>query len=100
VLDHIEAHLGEELSLAELANIACLSPFHFSRCFKRSVGVGPQRYVTRRRVERARALMRRTDEPLAAIAQALGFADQSHFTQVFRRETGAPPARFRAAVAA
>lgn len=100
VLDHIEAHLGEELSLAELAKVACLSPFHFSRCFKRSVGVGPQRYVNRRRIERARELMRRTDEPLAAIAQTLGFADQSHFTQVFRRETGATPARFRAAVAA
>ncbi|MBD0271876.1 MAG: helix-turn-helix domain-containing protein, partial [Acetobacteraceae bacterium] len=100
VLDHIEAHLGEELSLAELATVACLSPFHFSRCFKQSMGVGPQRYVLGRRVERAREMIRRTDEPLAAIAHALGFADQSHFTHVFRRETGATPSRFRAAAAA
>ena len=99
VLDHIEAHLGDDLSLAELAGVACLSPFHFSRCFKRSLGVGPQRYVARRRIDRARDLIRRTDQPLAAIAQALGFADQSHFTQAFRRETGATPAHFRAAAA-
>jgi AraC family transcriptional regulator len=97
VLDHIEAHLGDELSLADLAGVACLSPFHFSRCFKQAVGVGPQRYVLRRRVERARDMIRRTGEPLAAIARLLGFADQSHFTNVFRRETGATPARFRAA---
>lgn len=43
--------------------------------------------------------MRATREPIAAIAQALGFADQSHFTGAFRRETGATPARFRAALA-
>jgi AraC family transcriptional regulator len=99
VLDHVEAHLGEEMTLAELAGIACLSPFHFSRCFKRTVGVGPQRYVLRRRIERAREMIRRTDEPLASVAQALGFADQSHFTKAFRRETGLTPARFRAAAA-
>ena len=99
VLDHIEAHLGEELTLAGLAAVACLSPCHFSRCFKRAVGVGPHRYVARRRIERAREMIRRTEEPIAAIAQALGFADQSHFTNAFRRETGATPARFRASLA-
>lgn len=99
VLEHIEARLGEDLSLAELAAVACLSPYHFSRCFKRTVGEGPQRYVLRRRVERARDMIRRTDQPLAAVAQALGFADQSHFTNAFRRETGETPARFRAALA-
>lgn len=99
VLDHIEAHLGEELALADLAGVACLSPCHFSRCFKRAVGVGPHRYVARRRIERAREMIRRTETPIAAIAQALGFADQSHFTNAFRRETGATPARFRAASA-
>lgn len=99
VLDHIEAHLGDDLSLAELASVACLSPFHFSRCFKRSLGVGLRRYVARRRVERAHDMIRRTNQPLAAIAQALGFADQSHFTHAFRLETGATPASFRAAAA-
>ena len=99
VFDYVEARLGEELTLAELADVACLSPCHFSRCFTRAVGAGPRRYVLRRRVERAREMIRRTDQPLAAIAHALGFADQSHFTNAFRRETGETPARFRAALA-
>ena len=99
VLDYIEAHLGEELALAELAGVACLSPYHFSRCFKLAMGVGPQRYTVRRRVEHAKDLMRRTQHPLVAIAQEVGFSDQSHFTNTFRRETGLTPARFRLATA-
>jgi AraC family transcriptional regulator len=51
-----------------------------------------------RRVERAKALMRRTDQPLALIAQEVGFADRSHLTSVFRREIGVTPGHFRAAL--
>jgi AraC-like DNA-binding protein len=98
VYDHIEAHLDDRLTLADLAGVACLSPYHFSRSFKQAVGVGPQRYVMHRRVERAKALMRRTDQPLALIAQEVGFADQSHLTSVFRREIGVTPGHFRTAL--
>jgi AraC-like DNA-binding protein len=99
VLDYIEAHLEARLTLTDLAAVACLSSYHFSRSFKQAVGVGPQRYVMQRRVERAKALIRRTDQPLASIAQAVGFADQSHLTSVFRREIGITPGHFRAALA-
>ena len=99
VRDYIEAHLDDRLSLTELAGVACLSPYHFSRSFKRALGVGPQRYVMQRRLERAKTLMRRTNQPLAWIAQEAGFSDQSHLTSVFRRETGVTPGRFRAATA-
>ena len=99
VLDYIEANLDTELSLAELAAVACLSPCHFSRSFKDAVGVGPQRYTVRRRVERAKTLLRRGEGNLADVAAATGFADQSHFTAAFRRETGTTPGRFRAATA-
>jgi len=99
VRDYIEAHLDEDLSLTVLADIACLSPYHFSRSFKESIGAGPQRYVIQRRLERAKALMRRTDQPLALIAQEAGFADQSHLTSIFRREMGVTPGRYRAALA-
>jgi AraC family transcriptional regulator len=79
--------------------VACLSPYHFSRSFKQAIGVGPQRYVVQRRLERAKTLMRRTNQPLAEIAQQVGFADQSHLTSIFRRETGLTPGRYRAALA-
>jgi len=99
VRDYIEMHLDDELSLTVLADIACLSPYHFSRSFKEAAGVGPQRYVIQRRLERAKSLLRRTHEPLARIAQEAGFADQSHLTSIFRRELGVTPGRFRAALA-
>jgi AraC family transcriptional regulator len=99
VRDFIEAHLDDDLSLTVLADVACLSPYHFSRSFKESAGVGPQRYVIQRRLERAKTLLRRTRQPLALIAQRAGFADQSHLTSIFRREMGVTPGRFRAALA-
>ena len=99
VRDYVEAHFDDDLSLTVLADIACLSPYHFSRSFKEAVGVGPQRYVMQRRLERARSLMRRTHQPLAWIAQEAGFADQSHLTSIFRREMGVTPGQFRAALA-
>jgi AraC family transcriptional regulator len=97
VRDFIEAHLDEDLSLTALADIACLSPYHFSRSFKEAAGVGPQRYVIQRRLERAKTLIRRTNQPLALMAQEAGFADQSHLTSIFRREMGVTPGRFRTA---
>jgi AraC family transcriptional regulator len=98
VRDYVEAHLDDDLSLTILADIACLSPYHFSRSFKQAAGVGPQRYVIQRRLERAKRLLRQTHQPLALIAQEAGFADQSHLTQMFRREMGVTPGRFRAAL--
>jgi AraC family transcriptional regulator len=99
VQDYIEAHLDDRLSLTELAGVACLSPYHFSRSFKQATGVGPQRYVMQRRLERAKTLMRRSNQPLAFIAQEAGFVDQSHLTSIFRREMGMTPGRYRAALA-
>jgi AraC family transcriptional regulator len=99
VRDYVEAHLVDDLSLTVLADIACLSPYHFSRSFREAVGVGPQRYVMQRRLECAKTLLRRTHRPVALIAQEAGFADQSHLISIFRREMGVTPGRFRTALA-
>ena len=97
VRDFIEAHLDDDLSLIALADIACLSPYHFSRSFKEAAGVGPQRYVIQRRLERAKSLLRQTHQPLARI-EGGRVADQSHLTSAFRRGS-ADPRQFRATLA-
>lgn len=95
VLDYVEMHLGEPLSVSEMAAIACLSPFHFSRSFKRSIGMSLHRYVLARRIERARQLVLQTDLPLTDIAAATGFDSQASFTVRFRRELGVTPGKLR-----
>jgi AraC family transcriptional regulator len=97
VLTHIEAHLGARITTAELANLVRLSPFHFSRAFKRSLNDSPHAYLMRRRVERAQGLMLTTTTPIAQIALSCGLADQAHFTRLFRRFAGESPRAWRRA---
>ena len=92
---HVETHLDATVRSRDLATIARLSLSHFSRSFKRSLGVAPATYVARRRVARAQTLMQTTNEPLCQIALACGFCDQSHLTRVFRRCAGASPHDWR-----
>jgi AraC family transcriptional regulator len=100
VLTHIEAHLGATITTAELATLVRLSPFHFSRAFRRSFNDSPHAYIIRRRVERAQGLMLTTTTPLAQIAVSCGLADQAHFTRLFRRFAGESPRAWRRARAA
>lgn len=95
VLDHVDANLGEDIGLTELANVAGLSAFHFSRVFRQQTGITPYQHVIRRRVERAIQLLTEGRLPLAEIARACGFSSQSHFTAAFTRATGVPPGLFR-----
>jgi AraC family transcriptional regulator len=97
VCEYIEVHLDDRLTLAEVARVACFSPYHFSRSFKQAVGVGPHCYVIQRRLERVKTLMRRTNQSLTLIANEARFSDQSHLEAIFRRETGETPGRYRAA---
>ena len=93
VRDHVMAHLGESIDVETLAGIACLSPFHFSRMFARSVGMTPHRYVVRLRLQRAVDLVREGGHELAEIAARTGFADQSHLSRWVRRVHGVPLSR-------
>jgi AraC family transcriptional regulator len=94
-LAYIEANLGSKLSPRQLADLVAFSKSHFSRAFKRSLGLAPMAYVVSRRVERAKAMMRSTREPLSEIALACGFADQSHLTRSFQRCVGMSPGLWR-----
>lgn len=99
IADQVEAGLEGALRLEDLAEAAGLSAFHFQRMFRESFGVSPHAYVRRRRVERARRLLTGSD-PIAEIALACGFANQSHLTRVFKAEAGLTPAAYRAAAKA
>ncbi|MGI4950919.1 MAG: helix-turn-helix domain-containing protein [Janthinobacterium lividum] len=94
--EHIDAQLDQPLRLRELATLAGMSAFHFQRSFCTSHGVSPQGWILRRRIDRARALLR-GDAPIAQVAAACGFSSQSHMTRMFRSATGGTPAAYRKA---
>ncbi len=95
VADHVEANLTADLSLETLAGIAAMSPFHFARAFKLATGEPPHRFVMRRRVERAKVLLRTTAAPVADVAFQVGWENPSHFAQAFKAVTGATPGQWR-----
>ena len=96
IAEFVEAHLGANLRVTQLAALVHLSPHYFTRLFRTSFGMTPHRYVLQRRLEAARRMLR-TDTSIADIAYSLGFSSQAHFTQAFRRHTGSTPARLRSA---
>lgn len=95
VLDYIEAHLAEDLSLETLARLANVSASHFSALFRQSLGMAPHQYVLSRRVQRARLLLLHSDRSIIQIADGVGFYDQSHLTRHMRRVLGVTPAAVR-----
>jgi AraC family transcriptional regulator len=96
VVEYIEDHLDGSPTLAQLAAIAHISPYHFARQFKTSTGLPPHQYVVARRVERAKHLLQEGgDFSLAEVAVHAGFSDQSQFCQHFKRLVGVTPGQFR-----
>jgi len=99
VTAYIEEHLAEQVSLATLAQLARLSPYHFCRAFKHSFGLPPHRYHTNRRIERAKTLLATRISPVTDIGFTVGFSETSSFTAAFRRVTGLTPTGYRRSVA-
>ena len=92
---HIEERLGASIPIKSLAELVFLSCGHFSRAFKETFGSSPHAHIIRRRVARAKELMLKGHEPLGQIALRCGFADQAHFTTLFRRFVGKTPSDWR-----
>lgn len=95
--EYIEANLTSALTLEQLARRAKLSTFHFAKMFRTSVGLPPHAYVAKRRVDRAKHLLRDGKLELAQIALACGYASQSHFTRAFKAEADMTPGAWRSA---
>lgn len=94
-IDYIDAHLGERILLADMAKSAGQSRMHFAAQFRAATGLGPHEYLLQRRIERAQALLRSSDAPIVDVAFEVGFANQAHFSTVFRRLIGQSPRRWR-----
>ncbi len=94
---YIGAHLARRISVAELAQVACLSPSHFHAQFKDSVGYTPHQYLLKTRLDRAARLLRESALPLIRIAEECGFSSQSALTTAMRRYLGLTPKRLRGA---
>jgi AraC family transcriptional regulator len=97
--EYIEEHLSDDISLSALAEVAGLSPFHFSRAFKESFGLPPYRYLNERRMQIAKTFLARPDMSITQIALELGFSESSSFSTAFRKHTGFTPTDYRRSLA-
>jgi AraC family transcriptional regulator len=95
VTQHIDYHLGEQISLATLAKLARLSQSHFSRAFKQSFGLPPHEYHIQRRIEKAKALLAERETSVTDVGFTLGYSHTSSFSVAFRKFTGLSPSEFR-----
>jgi AraC family transcriptional regulator len=94
VLELMDAQSNRQLTLDMLAREAGLSLTHFARAFKESVGRAPHQHLMTLRLDRARRLLQAPDAALSDVAARAGFADQSHFTRLFKRRFGVTPGAF------
>ena len=95
VIEYIQEHLTQNLSLDLLASLINISPHYFASLFKQSTGRPPHKYITNCRLEKAKTLLRQRDLPIAFICQEVGFKNQSHFTRVFRQQFHITPKAYR-----
>lgn len=95
VTDHLEGHIGDKTTIADLAALLDLSRFHFIRAFKKAVGMPPHQYMLRRRVERGRELLADRDLTVTEIADQTGFGGIAQFTRAFRQIVGTTPTAYR-----
>lgn len=96
VKEHVEVHLDEDLTVAQMAEVAGMSRSHFTRLFKQSTGETPYHYVMERRIVEGKRLLKRTTLSIAQIALRVGFGSQSHFSKAFSQHVGVSPSAYRA----
>ena len=95
VLDYVAQNFGQEITLEHMATEAGLSPFHFARLFKQTIGETPYQFVMDYRIEQAKKMLADTARPMIDIALSCGFSDQAHFSRVFKQLAGKTPKDWR-----
>ncbi|AUZ48085.1 MULTISPECIES: helix-turn-helix domain-containing protein [Pseudomonas] len=97
LVEYIDQHLQDAISLGQLAGLCALSEYHFARMFRQSFGLPPHQYLLARRLARAKSLLRGSALAVGEIALMCGFSSASHFNQRFRQAMGAAPGDYRQA---
>jgi AraC family transcriptional regulator len=97
VLNYIAENLDRDITIAQLASVACLSPSHFASMFSRSIGVAPYRYVSQQRLESAKMMLADGKRSLSDIAFSCQFSSQTSFNRAFLRAIGVTPGEYRRA---
>jgi AraC family transcriptional regulator len=95
ILAFIQQHIDKEMIISELACMACLSSDHFTRTFKKVIGLTPLDYINLKRVEKAQLLLVTTNLPMKEILEKTGFNSASYFNRIFKRITGVTPMVYR-----
>lgn len=95
--DYIERNLSTDMSVVDLSGLLGYSPDHFTRVFRKTFSLTPHQYITQRRLEKAKSMLRDPNLSLTAVALACGFSSQSHLNVVFKRLTGLTPGNYRRA---
>ncbi|KAM3116553.1 AraC family transcriptional regulator [Phormidesmis sp. 146-33] len=95
VLDYINDHLDQAIKLADLAALLEMSQFHFSHLFKQAIGTSPHQYLLQQRIERAKQLLKQSNQSILDIALMCGFNSHSHLSKQFRQATGITPKAYR-----
>jgi AraC family transcriptional regulator len=97
VISYINENLTENLSLKEISSVVEMSPHYFTSLFKQSTGMSAYQYVIHCRMEQAKHLLRKRDLSIAEVSQQVGFQNQGHFTNAFRKYTSTTPKMYREA---
>lgn len=95
VVEYVDVHLSNKITLLDLAAIAGLSRMHFASQFRMATGLRPHEFLLRRRVRRAEELLQNSRMAIVEIALTVGFQTQAHFTTVFKRFVGCTPRQWR-----
>lgn len=95
VLDYIHAHISQDTTLSDIAEVLNMSQYHFCRLFKQSIGIAPHQYVTECRIAKAKELLLKSKLTITEIAFEVGFSNHSSFTRLFHQYVGVTPKTFR-----
>ncbi|MBQ4405189.1 MAG: helix-turn-helix transcriptional regulator [Selenomonadaceae bacterium] len=95
IMDYINEHYAEPLTLKKISEAVYISEAHLSHCFKKDAGLSPMQYMMQRRIGEAQSKLIETSQPIQDIGEELGFVSSAHFSKMFKKYVGITPKEYR-----